>query len=113
MAVVLVVEDNSSLRSLVCRHIARRGHKAIAAGTGAEALACAARRVPTIAILSLRLPDTDGLRLFDALRGQQPDLAGVLVIPDGGALSSVEYLDSRISACVEKPFDLDTLGLLI
>jgi hypothetical protein len=58
-------------------------------------------------------PDTDGLRLFDALRGQQPDLAGVLVIPDGGALSSVEYLDSRISACVEKPFDLDTLGLLI
>jgi len=113
MAVILVVEDHPDLRAVVCRRFSRRGHTAIPASTGAEARAQAARRAPTIALLDLRLPDTDGLSLFAAIRREQPDVTGVIMTAYGSVPSAVDCLHAGISEYVEKPFDLDALVLLI
>jgi hypothetical protein len=59
------------------------------------------------------LPDTDGLRLFAALRRERPNIAGVIMTEYGSVPSAVECLHAGISEYVEKPFDLDALVLLI
>ena len=113
MAVVLVVEDNAGLRSVVCRHLARRGHTPVPAATGAEALRRATRRSPSIALLDLRLPDTDGLRLFTELRRDRPGIVGVIMTAYASVPSAVECLHRGISEYIPKPFNLDALVVLI
>jgi DNA-binding NtrC family response regulator len=113
MAVSLVVEDYAGLRSVVCQHLAGRGHTPVPASAGAEALKQATRRSPSVAPLDLRLPDTDGLELFNALRHERPSIVGVIMAAYASVPSAVECLHAGISEYVEKPFDLDALTLVI
>jgi len=113
VAVVLVVENDSMLRDMVCRHLGRRGHTPLSAGTGAEALARGARRSPTVALLELRLQDIDGLSLFMRLRRDHPNLIGLIVTAFGSVPSAVACLHAGISEHLEKPFEIDALGALV
>jgi len=109
MAVVLVVEDDPKLRTVLCRCLAQRGHAVVPAGTGADAVKRAARRPPDVALLDLRLPDTDGLQVFTALRRQIPEVAGVIMTAYGSVPSAVECLHAGIAEYLEKPFEIATI----
>jgi CheY-like chemotaxis protein len=113
VAVVLVVDDDSRLRGLLCRGLAQRGHTPIPAGTGADALAGAARRSPDVALLDLRLPDTDGPTLFRALRRDQPKIIGVIMTAYASVPNAVECLHAGIAEYLEKPFTLEAMVTLV
>lgn len=60
VATVLVVEDERKLRDLLRGYLEREGLTVLSTGTGAEALAIAARTRPDLVILDLGLPDVTG-----------------------------------------------------
>ncbi|GAA3938528.1 response regulator transcription factor [Actinoplanes auranticolor] len=61
---ILVVDDDASVRGLVVRILRSWGHMAIGeAGSVAEALAYADAWRPTIALVDIGLPDGDGFSL--------------------------------------------------
>lgn len=77
---LLLVEDEPALRTLLFRFLARAGYRLEAAGSAAEALAIYLESPDRFAaaVLDLTLPDMPGLELLNALRRVHPTLPVIL-----------------------------------
>jgi two-component system KDP operon response regulator KdpE len=65
---VLLVEDDSPLRSFLAASLASAGYRLAEADTGQKALRAAAEHPPDVVILDLGLPDMDGQEVLRQLR---------------------------------------------
>jgi DNA-binding NtrC family response regulator len=68
MTTVLIVDDEKALRDGLSEAVCDLGHKALAAGSGREALSIAAMNRLDAVLLDLRMPDMDGLQVLTRLR---------------------------------------------
>ena len=62
--VVLVVDDEKDLRSLLDFNLKQSGYRTLQAATGQEALMQAQRHAPDMILLDLNLPDTTGIEIL-------------------------------------------------
>lgn len=69
---ILVVEDDRTLNRLICAQLGDMGYEAQGARSQAEALEALNMRAPDLAILDIRLPDTDGLAFLPRLSDSCP-----------------------------------------
>jgi two-component system, cell cycle sensor histidine kinase and response regulator CckA len=106
---ILLVEDESAVRSAARRMLERRGYTVIEARHGADALLVwRDRRVLIDAVVTdLRMPELGGRELVQLLRGEQPDLP--VVYMSGYSEQSVPDANAPRTAFVEKPFTMDRL----
>jgi len=109
---ILVVEDNSLNRELLCDWLEAEGHEAL----GAEDLAGAQRLLqserPDAVLLDVQLGNEDGLSLAIWMR-QQPSFLGVPVIAVTAHAMVTEmqrFLQSGCNACIPKPIDFKLLN---
>lgn len=109
---VLIVEDEPALRLHYERHFRNRYDLAFAAN-GAEALARLREQVPDIAILDMRLPDTDGVALLRQIRSSQPELPVIITTAYLSIEPQLQLLDVPYSDYIVKPFRLDELAARI
>jgi DNA-binding response OmpR family regulator len=106
---VLIVEDEASLRQSYARFFGARFELAFAA-SGADALRLAAERAPDVAVLDLRLPDTDGIALLQQLRVAYPGLPIIITTAYVSLEPQLRVLDLAHDGYLVKPFDLAELG---
>ena len=93
MAHILVVDDDPDLRGLVEFRLRKAGHRVLAAGDGASALAAVDERGrPDLAVLDVAMPGMSGLELLVALRRR----AGLRELP--AIFLSARILPSDIAA---------------
>jgi two-component system OmpR family response regulator len=109
---VLIVEDEPALRLSYERHFKPR-YDLIFASTGAEALARLAEERPDVAVLDMRLPDTDGVELLRRIRSTQPGLPVIITTAYVSIEPQLKVLDLPHSGYIVKPFRLDELGARI
>ncbi len=76
---VMVVEDETDLRTLFKRHLARMGCEVIEAGNGEDALKLLQAVYPSLIITDIQMPKLDGFGLLDAVR-RNPETAEIPVI---------------------------------
>lgn len=98
MPTILVVDDEEAIRQLVQRVLERRGHKVVACGTAAEALAGSGPF--DLLLVDLILPETNGRLLADALRERWPKLPVVLM---SGYLSQQDLMPAPPASFLQKP----------
>jgi two-component system OmpR family response regulator len=67
---ILVVEDDAELRTLVMRGLEQEGFKAIGAGSGAQAMERVEGGTPDGLVIDIGLPDADGRDVCQALRAR-------------------------------------------
>jgi PAS domain S-box-containing protein len=79
MAIVLVVDDHPTNRELVVTLLEHRGHRALEAADGADALRLARAQRPQLVISDILMPTMDGFELVRQLRAD-PQLAHTNVI---------------------------------
>ncbi|MBX7245704.1 MAG: response regulator transcription factor [Candidatus Sumerlaeaceae bacterium] len=65
---VLVVEDEQAISNLVSFHLEQNGYEPVVASEGRRALGLLEKRVPSLVILDLMLPDIDGIEVLKRLR---------------------------------------------
>jgi len=65
---ILVVEDDPSIRNNLCELFAEVGYDVASADNGADGIALAKARVPSLVICDIMLPKTDGYAVLHALR---------------------------------------------
>jgi signal transduction histidine kinase/DNA-binding response OmpR family regulator/putative methionine-R-sulfoxide reductase with GAF domain len=107
-AVVLVIDDDSSVRSLLDRFLTREGFRVVLASDGAEGLRQARALLPAAITLDVMMPGIDGWSVLSALKAD-PTVADIpvimLTIVDernlGYTLGASDYL--------MKPIDRDRL----
>jgi len=109
---ILVVEDNSLNRELLCDWLEAEGHEALDAEdlAGAQRLLQSAR--PDAVLLDVQLGNEDGLSLAIWMR-QQPSFLGVPVIAVTAHAMVTEmqrFLQSGCNACIPKPIDFKLLN---
>jgi two-component system OmpR family response regulator len=109
---VLIVEDEPALR-LSYERAFRPRYDLVFASTGAEALEQLAQHQPDVAVLDMRLPDTDGVELLRRIRVTHPDLPVIITTAYMSIEPQLKVLDLPHSGYIVKPFRLDELGARI
>ena len=78
-----------------------------------EALVQLEQHKPDVAVLDMRLPDTDGVELLRRIRLSQPDLPVIITTAYMSIEPQLKVLDLPHSGYIVKPFRLDELGARI
>jgi len=104
---LLIVEDNSELRSAIAKMMEKNDIKITATGSGKEALSLLQKSRYGAIILDLGLPDISGFDLLDKIRSDEFIAATPVIIFTGRELASeeVEKLDKYAATIVLKNAD--------
>ena len=110
MPTLLNVEDFEPARNRRTRLFRTAGFRVVEAASAREALAAAARRPISIALIDINLPDSNGIELCDTLRRLQPDLP-VLLISAAGISAEVRQAGLAAGACsyIGEPVESEVL----
>ncbi len=105
MKKVLVLEDETSIRSFVVINLKRSGYDPIEAGTGAEAL----RQMNLnpdikVALLDIMLPDMDGFEVCRQIRASNSKIGIIMLTARTQEMDKVTGLMTGADDYVTKPF---------
>jgi two-component system, OmpR family, KDP operon response regulator KdpE len=109
VSVVLLVEDDVSLRWMLYAGLRTGDFDVLEAGSGEEALSVVARAQPDLVVLDLGLPGIDGLETLRRLRSVSTIPVVVLTVRDG-LPDKVAAFDSGADDYVVKPFETEELA---
>ena len=106
MAKILIAEDEPDIRELVTFMLRFAGHEVVAASNGEEAVQIAAREIPDLILMDVRMPRMTG---YDACRAMKanPDLLDVPVVflsAKGQEAEIQSGLDAGAEEYLLKPF---------
>ena len=115
VAHVLVVDDEPLIRWSLAETLSDRGHTVTEAGDGKEALrvvTLAANR-PDVVLLDYRLPDSNDLSLFAAIKRELPEVPIILMTAYGSPEITAGALALGAYRVVNKPFEVQDLVTLV
>ncbi|MBV8606188.1 MAG: response regulator [Singulisphaera sp.] len=118
---LLVAEDNTAIRDLLCDLLRRQGHEVVAAGDGIDALLAIHARPFDLLLTDIEMPRVNGFQVIEHLK-DDPELREipVIVISGHGELDGIAHclkmgaedylpkpfnrtiLKARVDACLEK-----------
>lgn len=107
MHTILVVDDEPLIRWAVREGLESAGYQVIEAGSAREALASldgTAR--PDVALLDVRLPDSDDLSLLRRVRRDAPSCRVIIMTAHGSAELLAEAITAGAFGTLSKPFDM-------
>lgn len=111
--VILIVEDDASVRQVLHRMLNHLGGRTTAAVDVASAIAATlAQSELALALIDFNLDGSDGLTAARALQELRPDLLIVLMSGDPDQLLAAQQLVSTLHI-LHKPFSLNDLAELI
>jgi DNA-binding response OmpR family regulator len=106
---ILVIEDESRIRSFLARALEAEGFAVDGADNGADGLERALRGIYDLVILDLLLPRLDGLSVLAELHRRSPDLPVVIVSARSDLPTKLRGFNLGANDYLAKPFDLDEL----
>ncbi|HEX8605958.1 MAG TPA: sigma 54-interacting transcriptional regulator [Pseudoduganella sp.] len=106
---LLLVDDDDDLLRLLSMRLTANGYRVTAVGSAEAALARLSIELPSLVISDIRLPDRDGMALFQEIRSQYPALPVILLTAHGTIPDAVEATTLGAYAYLTKPFDAKIL----
>ncbi len=107
---ILVVDDESDIRSLLREILSEEGYEVEVASNAAEARALRARAAPDLVLLDIWMPDTDGITLLREWSDTSEDGCPVVMMSGHGTVeTAVEATRLGAFDFVEKPLSLAKL----
>jgi DNA-binding response OmpR family regulator len=103
MATVLLVEDDTTIRTALARAYNMAGHAVCGVGTALEALREVAVRPPELVVLDLGLPDMDGAVVLRMIRGES-NVPVIVATGRSGEAHVIRLLNAGADDFVVKPF---------
>jgi DNA-binding NtrC family response regulator len=111
---VLIVDDESLLRTALFRAIDRRGINALTANRVEEAkLLCQTDQPIDLAIVDINLPDGDGIDLMTHIKSLHPACEVIVLTGDGTVENAVKATKMGAFHFITKPFNMDELLSLV
>jgi DNA-binding NtrC family response regulator len=116
MATVLIVDDEPLIRWAVREILEDAGYAVVEAGSAREAMARVAEadgRPLAVALLDLRLPDSDDLSLLRSVRGEAPACQVIIMTAHGTPEILRDAVTQGAFGTISKPFDLSGIVGLV
>src|ERR687888_1188940 len=103
MTTVLVVDDEPIVRDVVVRYLEQEGYRTLQAADGDAARELLERETPSLVVLDLMLPGTDGLALCRWIRARS-ELPVIMLTALGEEVDRIDGLELGADDYVTKPF---------
>lgn len=115
MQTVLIVDDEPLIRWALREGLKGAGYGVVEAGSAREALTRLGESSPpvTVALLDLRLPDSDDLTLLQRVRQAAPGCRVILMTAHGTPELLAEAMRAGAFDTISKPFDLSRVVGLV
>ena len=110
---ILVVDDDAKCRGFLHAFLAYKGYRVSQASDAAEALGLISGTPFDLVITDLMMPGINGLDFLKRLKTQQPKVAALVCSAFRTSDATDKLLKAGAFACLDKPFDLQELDLLI
>jgi two-component system copper resistance phosphate regulon response regulator CusR len=104
MAQVLVIEDESRLRTFLTRTLQAEGHSVAVAATGPEGVRREAEQMYDLVVLDLMLPGFDGFEVLQRVLARDPRQRVLVLSAVGDVASRVRCLRMGAVDFLSKPF---------
>lgn len=111
MALILVIDDDPSVRAAVQAVLEQQGMDVLVADSGAAGLRCLEAFAVDVAMVDIIMPGMDGLEIIRALRRRFPTvpviaMSGGVSLDRHGAAPDFLRMAGRLGAarCLRKPF---------
>src|SRR5438046_6836849 len=111
--VILVADDEESIRWVLERACAKDGHTVHAVGSGREALAALRERAYDVALIDIRMPDLSGLEVLSRAREDHIDTLFIIMTAQNTMANAIEATKRGAYDYLKKPFDLDQVEVLV
>lgn len=110
---LLLVEDNIELRKFLKSYFT--GYYVLEANDGEEALAIANKSMPDLIISDVMMPKMDGISLCKAIKSNfvTSHIPVVLLTAKTAVEHKIEGVENGADAYIEKPFNIDFLGVQV
>ncbi len=110
---VLVIDDENSVRKIVCDNLKLCGFDVSSAAHGQQGLEMVDARQPHVVITDIIMPGISGLEVISELRKRYPAVK-IIAMSGGGRLKETEDLLEKAGelgadVILSKPLDLDAL----
>ena len=106
---ILVVDDDSAIRTVVGEALRREGYQVQAVGTIAAQALALEKFIPDLLITDVILPDGNGLDAVPGVLAKRPDLPIIVLSAQNTLTTAVRATEQGAFDYLPKPFDLDAL----
>jgi two-component system NtrC family response regulator len=110
---VLVVDDDLSLRRVMKMQLEEAGYDVAVAADGEDAEAIIGERRPKLVITDLMMPRMGGIELLRRVRDNDLDTTFIMITAFGSVETAVEAMKAGAYDYVTKPIDYEALGLVV
>ena len=105
---ILVVEDDKSVRNLIVTTLKTNGYRFAEAPTGETAIVQASSHNPDVILLDLGLPDMEGVEVIRRVRGWS-NVPIIVISARSEDADKIAALDAGADDYLTKPFSVDEL----
>jgi two-component system response regulator PilR (NtrC family) len=106
---LLLVDDESALRTVTAVRLRERGFEVVEAETGEKALELLEQFAFDILVTDLRLPGVDGRQVVNAAVGRYPAIVAIVITGYGNFKDALDAGKQGVADFVTKPFQFDEL----
>ena len=111
---ILVVDDQFADRETLKTILEDKGYRVATASDGAEAIEMAKERHYDIIFLDVRLPDINGVELFEQVKKIDPEVTVIMMTGYTAEEDLVKRVESAGAyTCLYKPFDMEKVLTLV
>jgi len=104
---ILVVDDDEGIRKVLTEILKEKGYGVDQAETGVEALKKTEATYYNLALIDVRLPDTDGVRLLAKIKETKPKMRKIIITGYPTLRNAVEALNKGADGYIMKPLDIE------
>ncbi|MDH5450684.1 MAG: response regulator [Candidatus Bathyarchaeota archaeon] len=104
---ILVVDDEPSIRKVLKAILEEKGHNVETAENGKEAIRKSKTRFYNLALIDIRLPDMEGVKLLTKMKETTPKMAKIMITGYPSLQNAVEALNKGADAYIIKPLNID------
>jgi len=109
LAPILIVDDESEMRSALSHALTRSGFSVESAASGTEALLKLKKASISLVITDLKMPEMTGMEVLGAAKKIVPGIPVIVITAYGSVHNAVEAMQAGAADYLLKPFSFETL----
>ncbi|HVW76238.1 MAG TPA: sigma-54 dependent transcriptional regulator [Alloacidobacterium sp.] len=110
---ILVVDDDSSVRRVMQMQLTEAGYQVDLAANGSDAHRILLERYPKLIITDLRMPDLDGIELLRKVSAEEIQATVIMITAFGSIETAVQAMRLGAYDYITKPIDYEALMLAV
>jgi len=110
---ILVADDDQSIRSLLKTFLEGEGFRTVEATTGRDVIPALNKHRPDVLVMDFRMPGLSGLDVLDQMKRLNVDVPVLMMTAHGTSNVAIEAIQRGAYDYVTKPFELDDLLITV